>query len=307
MSNERSTVAAENRSTETPLAAIGEAIDRLAARCMAIVHVAATVTLLSVVATTVLTILRNLPYDPVAVPEGLHGALGGLTPVITALALLTVALAARRDAVRVGLLFAGVFGLLATVDRAAALPAIVAVVGGGGLALAGVVGRPTTYREGRRAAIGGAIVVGVALSLASTAGLVAASGRGIGGAIALVGIASLGLRAEDDRLALLAGVLALLFVVLASATRPFVVGSALLVGFGVVGVPHLLVAVAASGAAMAVVAGVRRRDWALVAGAALLAIAGIPATAPQATATVLGATLALSSVDELVGDREVNT
>ncbi len=255
-----------------------------------------------VTGTMTLDVLRNLPYDPVVVPGWIQSLAATGSAVASAVALVAVALATRQDAVRVGLLFAGVFGLLVTFDAGATLPAAAAVVGGGGLALLGGLGRPATYRRLRRSAIAAMLVVGIGLSLASTIGLAGPGYRGIGGAFALVGVTGIGIHMDGDWIAL--GVTALVFalVAFASATAPFVAGSALLVGFAVVDVPHLLVALAFGSASGAAFAGLRRRDYGLAVGAGLLVFAGIPATLPRAMAVVLGATLVLVPARRLLGE-----
>lgn len=301
MSNESASARPE-RSQRGPAARPSAVVDRLANSRERIVLAAGGVALAVVAIAAAIAVVRNLPYRPVAVPDIVRTAVVGGAPVVLALAAVATALTTRRTAVRVGLLFVGVFGLLAAVSESATLPAVAAGVGGGGLALLGGLGRPSTYRQGRRLAIAVAIVAGVSLSLAATAGILDASMRGLGGTLALAGVAGLGLRAEGDWVAVVAGVLAVAFVVYASATRPFAVGSGLLVGFAVVDVPHLLVALALGGGVAAGVAGVRRRAWGLAVGAGLLVLAGVPATVPRATAVVLGATLALVSLDRLVGE-----
>ncbi|WP_254534869.1 hypothetical protein [Halomarina litorea] len=261
---------------------------------------AGAIALVLVALTTTIGIVRNLPYRPLVVPEIVRSLMVGGTPAVVAATLVAVALATRRDDVRVGLLFAGVFGLLAAVSESATLPAVAAVVGGGTIALFGSLGRPATYREGRRIAVGVLVTAGIAISLSSTVGLLEASYRGAGGFLALAGLAALSIRAEGDWAALGAGVLAFAVVVYASVTRPFVVGSGLLVGFAVVDVSHLLAALALGGGTAAAVGGLHRREYSLAFGAGLLLFAGVPATLPRAMAVLLGAILALASTDRLV-------
>ncbi|WP_117595383.1 phosphate ABC transporter permease [Haloprofundus halophilus] len=282
-----------SRNRDWPRSAVGR--DRLV--------LAASVAALGTVAfATTIGVVRNLPARPLAVPGPLHSLAVDGTPVVVAVALVAVALATRRDEVRVGFLFAGVFGLLATVGEGATLPAVAAVVFGGALALFGALGRPATYREGRRVVIGALVIAGIAVSLASNTGVLGAGFRGVGGLLALGGLAALGVRAEGDRVALLAGGLAVALVVYASVTRPFAVGSGLLVGFAVVDVPHLFVALALGGGTAAAVGGLRRREYGSATGTGLLLLAGVPATLPRATAVLLGATLALTSTGRLAGE-----
>ncbi len=274
---------------------------RLAVSRDQIVFAAGVVALVMVASTTTIDVVRNLPYRPLVIPEIVRSLTVNGTPAVVAVTLVVIALATRQDDIRVGLLFAGVFGLLATISESATLPAVAAVIGGGTLALFGGLGRPATYREGSRAAVGTLIITGVAVSLASNVGLIEVGFRGFGGLLALAGLAALGVLAEGDWVALVAGVLAFAFVVYASVTRPFVVGSGLLVGFAVVDVPHLLVALALGGGTATAVSGLRRREHSLSIGAGLLLFVGVPATLPRATAVLLGATLALVSTERLIG------
>lgn len=253
---------------------------------------------------TLLRILHNLPYDPVAVPPGVRAALAVGTPVVLAIATIATALVARRSAPRVGLLFVGVFGPLAVLSPAATLPAVVGVTAGGVVALIGSLGRPSSYPQARRAVVGAAFAAGVAVSLASSVGILSGSARGFGAALTLAALAVVGLLIEGDRAGLAAGALTFLGVAVAAGSSPFVAGSVLLVGFSVVGVPHALVALAAGGGVAALVAGIRQREAALVAGVGLLLLAGVPVTLPRAMAVLLGATVVLVGPERLTARSE---
>lgn len=295
MSNESSRPRAERRGDED--AGVGSILDRLAKRRVRVMHMAGTLALVTVVVHTSLRIARNLPFDPVAVPGGLYGVSTLVTPIVLGLALVVVGLAATRATSRVGLLFAGVFTVIAVFDSAATLPAIVAVAGGGTMALAGVVGRPKTVKRYRLAAVAALLACGTGVSLASTAGLVDPTLQELGGLLTLLGIAGIGVSAERDWVALAIGLVVVAFVVFASMTRPFVVGSAMLVGFAIVDVPQVVVAVAIGGAVVATVSGLRLRTPGLAIGGTLLVMAGVPATLPRASAVILGAILALGGLE----------
>lgn len=265
---------------------------------------AGTLAALAVVAQTVLRILHNVPFDPLPASASVLGAVDVGAAVVVALALAALAVGSRRPVVRIGLLFAAVFGALAAVSPAASVPAAVAVTAGGALALAGAFGLPESYREVRRRAVAAGFVVAVALSLAGTVGLGGAGVREFGVLVYLVALLSLSVRVRGNPVALVAGAVAFAAVVASSASAPFVTGSALLVGFGVVGGPHVLVAAAVGGAVAAAVAGVRRGAFAVAAGATILVFAGIPATPTAAMAVVLGAALALVDPGALAGVEE---
>lgn len=246
-------------------------------------------------------VLYNAPFEPVAFPPRLVQAVGTVAALATGIALAAVALSAGRPVVRVGLLFAGVFGVLAAVSGAATVAAAVAIPGGAALAFTRTLGGPTTYFEFRRGVLALAFALAVGLSLAATAGFVGSPFRAAGSVAFLVGVTLLSVRAEGDPVAIVAGAVAFAGVVAASAAAPYVTGSALLVGFAVVGSPHFLVATAAFGGVAAAVAGVRDGDAWLAIGAALLLLSGVPATPGAATAVCLGAALAVLGGDELLG------
>jgi len=213
----------------------------------------------------------------VAFPPRLVPAVGTVAALASGVALAAVGLSTERPVVRVGLLFAGVFGVLATVSGAATVAAAVAIPVGAALAFARAMGPPETYFELRRGVIALTFALAVGLSLAATAGLVGSpserpdpprssrgdpprgSGRGRPGRP----------RCRRTRVR---------GVVAASAAAPYVTGSALLAGFAVVGSPHLLVATAAFGGVAAAVSGFRGGDARLAIGAVLLLLAGVPAT-----------------------------
>ncbi|WP_435345895.1 phosphate ABC transporter permease [Haloarchaeobius sp. HRN-SO-5] len=256
---------------------------------------------LAVVGTTAVRTLYNLPFDPVPVAPGLRSAVAGTTLVVLAASLVALSVATGRSTVRVGLLFAGVFGVLPALARAATLPGALGVAAGSGVALAGTLGVPSSYRAARRGAVALAFVAGIAVSLGAAIGVVDAGLRSLGGLFAVGALVGTGVRIEGDRVGVAAGVLAFLATTLAVGANPYVAGSALLVAFAVVGVPHLLVAAAAGSCVGVAVAGVRRAEYETAAGACILLAAGIPATFPRAMAVLLGATLVLFPVETLAG------
>jgi hypothetical protein len=242
------------------------------------------------------SVLANVPFDPVVAPPTVRTAAGLFALVAVVSALIGIAVVDGRATVRVGLLFAAVFGTLPFVAPETTLLAVVAVAGGGALALVGASGvsPPTewTYRTVRQRLVALGFVTALALTLAGATGVLD-GGRNPGAFVTLAGITAVGIQSEGSRLAWLAGLLAAAAVVVASAVSPFVVGSTLLVAFGVTGVPSLLVAGAVAGGVAAVVAGFSRGEGTLVVGAALLLLAGVPATLPRALTLLVGATLVL--------------
>ncbi|WP_157884792.1 phosphate ABC transporter permease [Halorubrum aethiopicum] len=270
------------------------------------VRAAPAIAAVAVAVATALRVAYNVPFDPVALPARTVPAADAVAGLVTGAALAALALASARPVVRIGLLFSGVFGVLATVSDAAAVTAAVAVPGGVAVAFAGALGRPTTYPELRRRALALAFPVAAGVSLAATTWGLGTGARATGSAAFLLSVTLLVGRADGDRVALAAGAAGLLCVVAASAAAPYVTGSALLAGFGVVGSPHLLVATAAAGGLAALVAGVHDGDGTLALGAGTLLAAGVPATPSAALAACLGAALAALDPDELLAAPEVS-
>ncbi|MFC7324673.1 phosphate ABC transporter permease [Halorubrum rutilum] len=260
----------------------------------------------AVAAATAIRIAYNVPFAPVGIPSRAIPAASAAAALGVGAALATLALASDRSGVRVGLLFAAVFGVLATVSDAAAIAAAVAVPAGAAVALAHALGRPTTYVGLRRRVVAAAFPAAIGLSLVGTAWGLGASVRGAGSVAFLLAVTLLAVPAETDRLALLAGAGGFLGVVAASAAAPYVTGSALLSGFGVVGSPHLLVATAAFGGVAALVVGLRDGDRSLALGAGVLLVAGVPATPTAALAASLGAALVAADPDDLLATAEVS-
>jgi hypothetical protein len=259
-----------------------------------LVAVIGLLSLLTVFTGTSLDVLANLPFDPQPVPASLRGAVAVTTPVVLGLALIALAVVAERGTLRVGGVFAGVFGLLPMLSDAATIPAVLGVIVGGGVMLFGAVSWPSSYRAARRQLLGAVVVAGITLSLSASVGLLNGTIRGLGGILTLGAATGLVVMVDRERMAVLAGAVAFLATIAVSVAQPYVVGSVLLVAFAAAGVPHLFVAGAVGGVTAATVAGLRQRSYPLAVGAPLIALAGVPATFPRAMAVVLGATLALS-------------
>ncbi|MFC6941149.1 phosphate ABC transporter permease [Salinirubellus sp. GCM10025818] len=240
------------------------------------------------------TVLANVPFDPLVIPPSVRAATGVLALVAVGSALLAATVADGRATVRVGLLFAVVFGALPLVAPGTTLVAAVAVTGGGALALLGTLGVPAvwTYRGVRRRVVAVGFVAALALTLAGATGLVDGL-RNSGAFVTLAAVAAVGTHSAGSRLAAGAGLLAVGAVAVASAASPFAFGSSLLVAFAVTGVPSPLIALAVAGAVAAAVAGLHRGGYTLAVGAVLLLLVGVPATFPRALTLLLGATLVL--------------
>jgi len=260
------------------------------------VAVAATgVAALAVAVRYVAVLLVNAP-GRTALPVASDALAVGATGVVS---LAAVALAVTRaDAVAgTGLLFVGVFGLLALLDGAAALPAAVATVAGTA-AVAAASGRELDPLSATATALLlAALSVGLASGVGGWTGL-----RPLASTVALVGIAALPAfaasdwhsRSAPDWTALVGGLFAFAAVVAVGRTVPFVTGAVTLTGSGVVGTSLPVVALAVAGAVTAASAAARTGRWTLLAGVALVAFAGVPASLSRALPFALGiAALAL--------------
>jgi len=241
------------------------------------------------VAVLAMALLRAAVNSPLSVP----GAADAY-PVVRLAALALPALAALAVGVRtddrlerVGLSFAGVFCLLATVSAAATVPAAGAVVAGGGLAVATRLDRNRRWLTLARAAVVAAFLLAATLALGESMG-VFAGGRTAGTTLALLGLAALPVTASPPRAAWAAGGTSFALVVLAGAVAPFVTGAVVLVEAAVVGAPLVLVALGVGGGVAAATTGAVRGNAGWLFGGLLLLAAGVPATVPRALAVVLG-------------------
>jgi hypothetical protein len=256
------------------------------ARRDAVVAVAAA----ALLARTLATVVANAPGSPSGL--GVETLLLVSTGV-AALAAVGVALTVDDPVASVGLLFVGVFGLLSTLTGAVALPAAVAV--GGGTAAVAVAARRSL--QPATAAAGGLLLAALVVSLVSGVGG-AAWLRAPASTLALLGVAGTPVFAATTGRTTLAGTLAFAAVLAVGLANPFVTGAVTLVGGGVVGTALPVVALAAGGAVTAASAAVRRGEWCLLAGVALVALAGVPATLGRAVPFALGvAVLALREAE----------
>ncbi|MDS0222975.1 phosphate ABC transporter permease [Haloarcula sp. S1AR25-5A] len=231
----------------------------------------------------------NAPgYGGVPVSPGLATV---VSTAVVASAAIVVAVTDADPLTGIGLLFVGVFGLLSLVSSAAALPAAVAIVLGTAT-VAAVAGRDLDLVSAAAVALlVAALSVGLASGVGGWTGL-----RLVASTVALLGIASTPAFAATDWRSLwtadwgavLGGVAAFAVVLAVGRAVPFVTGAVTLTGTGVIGTSLPVVALAVAGAVTTASAASRTRRWALLAGVALVAFAGVPATLPRALPFALG-------------------
>ncbi|WP_423998859.1 phosphate ABC transporter permease [Haloarcula salina] len=244
---------------------------------------------LAVAAQYVATLLVNAP-GRTALPVESDALAVGATAVV-ALAAVALAVTETDATAGIGLLFVGVFGLLSLLDGAAALPAAVAAVAGTAT-VAVASGRDLDALSAPATAL---LLAGLSVGLASGVGGWTGL-RPIASTVALVGIAALPAfaasdwrsRSTPDWTALLGGLLAFAAVVAVGRAVPFLTGAVTLTGSGVVGTSLPVVALAVAGAVTAASAAARTGRWTLLAGVALVALAGVPASLPRALPFALG-------------------
>jgi len=219
------------------------------------------------------------------------GLATGVSTAVVAVAAIAVAVTDADPLTGVGLLFVGVFGLLSLVSSAAALPAAAAVVLGTATVAAVAGGRLDLVSAGATALLVAALSVGLASGVGGWTGL-----RPAASTVALLGVASTPAFAATDWRSLstadwgavLGGLAAFAVVLAVGRAVPFVAGAVTLTGSGVVGTSLPVVALAAAGAVTTASAASRTRRWTLLAGVALVAFAGVPATLPRALPFALG-------------------
>lgn len=236
---------------------------------------------LAVVTRYVAVLLVNAP-GWTGPPVGTDLLTAGVTAV-AALATVTLALTERDPTAGVGLLFVGVFGLLSLVDGAAAVPAAGAVV----------VGTAVVVAASRRELSPGETGVATVLVAALAVGLVSGVGGRVGlrplvSTVSLVGVGVTPVFAATDGRAVVTGSVAFGAVVAVGLSRPFLTGAVTLTGSGVVGTSLPVVALAVAGAVTTASAALRTRRWTLLAGVALVAVAGVPVTLGRAVPFALG-------------------
>jgi hypothetical protein len=233
------------------------------------------------------------PFAELAAPLLPFAVVG---PAVAGLLLASVA---DRPVQRVGLAFAGGFGLVALAPSAW-YPATAGVVCGGASAVGSLAvgawrddrsarqNRPTPARY---ATVAGVLVAAAMASLAATAGVAPATLRPLGSSAALLGVGLAPLLTGTDGSSLAVGAVAGGLSFAAVASLPYVAGAVLLVGGGVVGAPVALVVLAVAGGAAALAATLRRGRYDRACGAGLLLVAGVPATPPQALSVLLALVL----------------
>lgn len=238
----------------------------------------------------------NLPGSAPAFVTAVAAPVDVAALVGPALAALAIGVTTRRPLARVGLLFAGVFGLLGAVAPPALVPAVGATVAGGALVAVARLPREPTWVVARQWLVAGALVVGTGLSLVGAMGVEPAALRPLGSKLALLAVAAAPVFVRADWRSWLVGLVGAGVVAWFGVSAPFVLGSLSLVGGAVVGasLPYLVLGAGGGLATAATGLFTGRPDAAL--GGGLLLVAGVPATVPRALAVVVGVALLTASI-----------
>ncbi len=246
------------------------------------------------------TLYRVVHNAPGTLPPDLVAFATGALPVAVAgpaVAGLLLAAGEEHPLARVGLAFAGGFGIVAALSPTAWFPAAVGTTAGGGVVAGARIARPgRTSERLRTTAVCGVLVAAVGLSLLATVGVGSATLRPLGSAVALVGVAATPLVVGHDRTSLLAGALVGLLAFGVATSVPYVAGAVLLVGGDVVGAPLGLVVLAVAGGVAGLVATLDRRRYDAAFGVSLLLVAGVPATLLDTVAVVVAVALLTAPV-----------
>jgi hypothetical protein len=213
-----------------------------------------------------------------------------------ALAAVAIAVITEDIVERIGLAFVGAFALLLTITPAVTVPAVVAVTGGGTLAIGRRWQRLERGNDWHVLPVA-LVLAAVAVSLFGSIGVAPSALWTIGSHLTLLGAAAtpalLGHGRSDWAFGgVVAGVL-----VAIGMSAPFVTGAITLIGGGVVGASLLVLAVGLCGIVTTASAALRQRHWYALVGAGLLLAGGIPITVPRALAVVLGLLLLIEPRD----------
>ncbi|WP_458189619.1 hypothetical protein [Haladaptatus sp. NG-WS-4] len=237
---------------------------------------------------------RNGPVSMPAVVSDLSGAIATLSLLGPAVAAFVLAVAADRELERAGFLFVAVFGTLAALTPAVAVPALVAIVGGGTLAVGSRLGRPRGYRAIRHWAVVSGVLLAAVFSLGSAMGVLSVGLRSTGSTLALLGIACTPVFVRPRWPEWAVGGVVAGLVLKAGLDAPFVTGAATLVGLAAVGTSLPVIVAGVGGGTVTALSGLRSERTTRGIGAGLLLVAGVPATIPRTIAVVLGLALLVS-------------
>lgn len=230
-------------------------------------------------------VLTNLPGGGPAVAYRIEPLAHSVGRVLPAAGALAVGVVTVTWPTRIGLLTAGVFGLLGGLQPSASVPAAGALVAAGTLLVGDAVSSDPRGRY--RTLFGAFLVVALALSLGSATSVLPTGARRAGSIAFFAAAATTPLLTRPTWTDWLLGGTVAVAVLGIGLGVPYVTGAVVLVVGNVVDTSLLVLAVGLGGATTAVSSAITDARYALAAGVALLAVAGVPATVPRATAALV--------------------
>jgi len=239
---------------------------------------------------------KNAPAGPKVPYTAVYDPLVTAALVGPAIAAIIVSSITENDVHRVGLGFAGVFGLLSAIAVPAALSASVAIVMGTALVMAPVVLRGANERDYASLVVATLFVAGVFLSILGGLGFEAATTRRLGSFASLLAVAGSPTFVDWNVRGATVGAFAGAAVAGFGVSAPFVTGAASLIAGGIVGVSLPVQVLATVGGVTVVATGIDRKQYVPMAGGLLLLSAGVPATIPRGLAVLVGLSLILTTV-----------
>ncbi|MEF8772077.1 hypothetical protein [Halodesulfurarchaeum sp.] len=249
------------------------------------------IALLPMLALLAFTVGTNTPIGP-RLPMGSIGApIEAAALAGPALGALVLGLTSESSFVRVGMLFAGVFGALSLVSQSAMGPATIAI-GAASVVVGLDQGRSRTgWRSLARLAVTGAFVFGIVVSMLAALGFEPALTRGLGSIAIGVAIAGTPAFTGFSRRSVFVGLLGGAIVAGIGLAAPVITAAVSLLGMGVIGLPLPLLVLGAIGGVSAVAAGLEHRDAPPALAGALVLVAGVPATIPSAISLLVALVL----------------
>lgn len=240
----------------------------------------------------------NAPVGPALPYDGLYDPIASAALAGPAFGAVLLSVATEDDLVRVGLAFAGVFGLLLAAGAPVTIPATGAILGATALLVVAHPSRPLSADETAATLVAVAFLAGVAVSTAAMFGYHPAETRPLGSTVALVAVAASPVFVDWTHRSVFAGAIAAAAFAGFAISAPFVAGAASLVAGGIVGVSLPVLVLAVLGGTTVVATGVERRQvGVLLAGLAVL-VAGVPATVPRGLTLVVGLALLITTTHD---------
>lgn len=252
---------------------------------------AGVVALVPMLALLSFTIGTNTPIGP-RLPLGSIGApIEAAALAGPAVAAVVLGLTSESTYIRVGMLFAGVFGALSLVSQTAMGPTTIAIAGASVLVGLDQGRSMMGWQSLAKRGVTGAFVFSIVVSMLAALGIEPALTRSLGSIGIAVGIAGTPVFTGFSRRSVFVGLLGGAIVAGIGLAAPVITAAVSLLGMGVIGLPLPLLVLGAIGGVTAVAAGVEHRDAPSAVAGALVLVAGVPATIPSALSLLVALVL----------------